>query len=378
MEQQRISSLDSLRGIAACAVAFIWHFQHFKPADGSPFGNVLKIFYEQGWLAVELFFCISGFVFCYVYEQKILSEKISIRNFILLRLARLYPLFLITLAVITGLQFAAIRMEGATFVYPNFTVYHFLQNLLFLQMGWFTDGFSFNGPSWSLSVEMVCYILFFFILIHFRKKQQHLAAYIIMILIGLTIYKTHWNFPLLNIWMARGFICFFTGALSYHIIIPLQKSKAHGWIAGGLTLILTGFVFLYYRYGAKPFGDFQLVFSIFIAPALLVISLCSVVFKRILEAKPLVYLGELSFSVYLWHFPVQAAIHLISKKTAIQYSSYGFFFAYIAVTLLVSCLSYELFEKKINAALKRRINKPLLSAPHAAPACAVAVEQSAR
>lgn len=355
-ELKRLSQLDSLRGIAAFTVAFIWHYQHFNPINGSPFRNVLSIFYEQGWLAVELFFCLSGFIFCYMYEQKIVENKISLKKFMSLRFARLYPLFLATMVFVAIFQIYNTYIAGNPFVYQNNDIDHIIQNLLFLQGGWFSKGASLNGVTWSLSVEAVCYIIFYIILARFKKKDTYLMAYGTVILVGWSVFYLKLNYPLINDSMARGFICFFIGSICYHINGKLQGCKKKALITSALIAILILIVVLYYNHMEDIIGNFQLVFSIFIAPAIILVSLNNSLFKKVLGVKPLVYLGEISYSIYLWHFPVQLVFNCINSKSTLNYSSYMIFFTYIIVTLIVSAASYELFEKRINNKLKIKIN----------------------
>ena len=109
----RIVYLDALRGLAALAIAAFWHYQTlgapYQP-QGVPFQQaplydapVIHKLYRYGYLAVDLFFMISGLVFHRVYGRAISTRAISARRFFSLRFSRLYPLHALTLCIAAAL-----------------------------------------------------------------------------------------------------------------------------------------------------------------------------------------------------------------------------------------------------------------------------------
>ena len=81
-ETQHLDCLDGLKGIGAFIVAFIWHYQHFSPQNGQPFGKIFGLSYAIGWSMVDLFFILSGFVMMLGYGEKIINKKISFKDYI--------------------------------------------------------------------------------------------------------------------------------------------------------------------------------------------------------------------------------------------------------------------------------------------------------
>jgi peptidoglycan/LPS O-acetylase OafA/YrhL len=82
---QRFFSLDVLRGLAALTVVF-WHWQHFllvgsRAGGGAPLtrplGRTFELFYSVGWIAVDLFFALSGFIFFWLYAEAITERRVS-------------------------------------------------------------------------------------------------------------------------------------------------------------------------------------------------------------------------------------------------------------------------------------------------------------
>jgi peptidoglycan/LPS O-acetylase OafA/YrhL len=104
----RIYLLDFARGIAAISVA-IFHYKLFYSynintekyiIENQPFFEYIKLIYQTGWIAVQFFFLLSGFIFFKLYLHKIYKKKINFYNFLILRISRFYPLHLIILIFI--------------------------------------------------------------------------------------------------------------------------------------------------------------------------------------------------------------------------------------------------------------------------------------
>lgn len=137
----RLFWLDIIRGIAALSVV-LWHWQHFF-YDGTlahismvgvdkthyPLYTVLWPFYEQGSRAVELFFTLSGFIFFWLYSQRIANRKVSFKSYMVLRLSRLYPLHLLTLFLVIIGQVYIHHLRGQYFVYDDYSLRAFLANV---------------------------------------------------------------------------------------------------------------------------------------------------------------------------------------------------------------------------------------------------------
>ena len=168
---KRLYALDVSRGIAALAVV-LWHWQHFAfegyalPQNFDkaiqPFYPFAKIFYEKGFMGVDYFFLLSGFIFFWIYKEAIGKRKTNFKEFWVHRFSRLYPLHLVTLCLVALLQAVYVARNIKPFVFQYNDAYHFLLNLSFTS-GWgFQKGWSFNAPVWSVSIEILLYFLFFF------------------------------------------------------------------------------------------------------------------------------------------------------------------------------------------------------------------------
>lgn len=176
--------------------------------------------YAKGYLAVDLFFSLSGFVFYWLYSKRVSEGAISAGKFTFLRFSRLYPLHFATLLIVAVSQLWLVKTGGSYFVYPNNDEKHFLLNLFFASSWGIERGYSFNGPVWSVSVEILLYALFFAFCRLFPIRA------IVLVLISVTgffVVQKYYS-PI-----GRGIGSFFLGGcvfLAYQAIITSHHAAA--------------------------------------------------------------------------------------------------------------------------------------------------------
>ena len=358
----RLRPLDSLRGIAAIGVAFFWHYKHFNYAyfennlAALPLYSVFNWFYLYGWNLVDFFFVLSGFIFMHVYSRNIVEEKISRRSFFILRLSRLYPLHIITLFAVAFLQYYRYFSGKGFFQCDINDLYHFILNLLFIQAGFFEDGLSFNGPSWSLSCEVIAYILFFYVLKKFKKP---LPVFVLFVFIGLSVLQKQVNVPLFNASNAKMLIGFFIGCLTYVLNLHiLQMSSRSKNLLFGTILVFTILIgLMVYKAGfTKIFGHWDKVMPILVYPLLIISALNVFFLNRFFSLKPLTYMGDLSYSIYLIHFPVQLMMVTFLPMIGLvpDYNSWTGLAVFIVTTTALASLSYHGVEKPLQNLIRKR------------------------
>lgn len=157
--------LDGLRGIAALAVV-VFHYMEWVHSD------VTKNFIGHGFLAVDFFFCLSGFVIAYAYDKRL--PKMGIRAFFISRLIRLQPLVIAgTVIGMIGLLFDPFVNQAEAYSVAKlaliFVCSLFLIPLPIMEERGF-NLFSLNAPGWSLFWEYVANILYALILVRLSRK----------------------------------------------------------------------------------------------------------------------------------------------------------------------------------------------------------------
>ncbi len=304
MAKRHIHALTGVRGIAS-----FWVLLHHTP-NLYPLGEVhipyVSNLFEKGWLGVDLFFVLSGFVISYVYALKMreFSWPAAVR-FWKLRIARVYPAH-----VVATLAFAPVYL-GAHFAFgyvsPNdaFSVTKLLHSLT-LTNGWgLPNATGWNMPSWSVSSEWAAYLAFPLI-VPLTGRQRSVAVNcagilaIIGAMVGLafgqnggTSYTLEWEWTLLRI--ASEFVI---GCLLYDMFRELGERHEHpvyDWIAGGSLAAIAALSL----WGLPSIYDFVLI--LLFASLVLSLALSNGAIAQWFGGKALVYLGEISYSIYLIH-----------------------------------------------------------------------------
>jgi len=171
-----LSNLTPLRGIAAIWVA-VYHFQGIAVTFISS-GSTHLI--DRGYIMVDLFFIMSGFIICHVY-RKSFEEGLTAKNFkqfFIARFARIYPLHLFVLIVLI-LWIAKIGVGGLGMVFDPTSI---PTNLLLIHSFGIHKVFTWNVPSWSISAEWWAYMAFPF-LVFFLYRKKKLAAGLLFVFV---------------------------------------------------------------------------------------------------------------------------------------------------------------------------------------------------
>ncbi len=353
MHQERSPELDSWRGIAALGVIG-WHYCHHVLAY--PMGWLMAPTYRAGWVAVDFFFVLSGFVLAGAY----LKDDRRGRYFANVgdRIARIYPLQLATLLLVAGLNFVMMQAFGKGPVYEFNDLYHFVLNLLLLQFSGLQKGFSFNAVSWSISTEFIINLGFFALIAIPWRLIGNLLIFVAFVA-STSIYFTQkhiWAVPYADSAppeIARTAFGFLIGVYAYALNKRLARFGS-SWI---FDVVIVTLCFVIWQYLTRWHMDVtkNAILGGLLFPALLIATLHSVYIKKVLCLRPLVWIGTLSFSIYLLHFPVQLVFDIAGWYSGITlpYESPWMLITYLAVVICASSVSYRLIEVPGKAVLKK-------------------------
>lgn len=332
----RLTSLEYLRFFAAWNI-FLGHYIHFYIQFELPFeqGFFPNLTFPYAGLSVPIFFMMSGAIFVHNYFDLIKEKTVTFGRYFKKRLARLYPLHLLTLLITALLQIYFFDLSGKYFIYEFNDIKHFLLHLFFASHWGFEDGHSYNSVVWSVSHEIILYFLFFlvsFYLVRFVKNKLKLFFGLFLILFTLN------NF--FNYLILKSITAFFIGSLIYCIVVylknmPLKKLP--------LTIITFLFLILFnnvFKRCGLPFGA--------LGPTTLYILLnIDLMETRFLNKTNniAVFLGNISYSTYLIHFPVSAVMAIVHIKFfKFDFLSFYPIIIYVFFVFLISFFSYKYFE----------------------------------
>ncbi len=333
-----------------CALSILfWHYPHFffygawsadtfSPSDKEvlPLYKLFGFLYRNGHYAVPVFWMFSGFIFTWKYADSIRHSIVTARQFFILRFSRLYPLHIATLLIVTSLQFFYMKSHGAAFIYPNNDAPRFLENIFFVSGLLNAIPPSFNGPSWSVSVEIFVYAIFFILAQH----RQMSAATCILIASAAKVlsYAIDENIlQCLEYFYIGGSMQFLS-----HYLPKRHEKLAFSIAAAALAVSLTS----EFKIGSiVGFSVSMLAFFYLlgkIAPSAL---------------HRLGKLGDLTYASYLIHFPIQIGMVLIIDFLGV---SREFFLSPVALSLFVlvtlgfSWGFFQAYEIPAQSAIRKR------------------------
>lgn len=346
--------MELLRFSAALAVLFA-HYNHFfiygyaydnYAFEAQPLFSYFRFFYQYGTRAVEVFWCLSGFVFFYRYGH-LRDRLLSFRNFFWLRFSRLYPLHLATLVAVALLQWIYFHFHESYFIVELNNVKHFVLNLFFASYWGFQDGFSFDAPVWSVSLEVLAYA-FFFTVSYWIGSGITVVAICLLSCLALNYFRGA------EAVLVRCIFYFYLGGLSCHCYRLAKGKLGARWEF--LVLIPVGALFAVAVWQFRRSTDINWVLLLAVPCALVILATTSQWFPGFL-AEMASTLGNLTYASYLLHFPLQVLIMLLVGALNVPhhfaYSPY-FLFGYLAVLFLLSHRVYLEFELPTQEFIRER------------------------
>lgn len=355
----RLPEIPALTGLRAFAALWVLLF-HLWPQIRLFFGELgyVGIFASGGYYGVDLFFVLSGFIIGYNYFDRLNEfHWHGYRNFIFARLARLYPLHLLTL-ISTWLAITVARRVFDFPVIGHFTTHEFWAHVFLISAWDFPAKLSWNHFAWSVSAEFLAYLLapvFVALVTWMRRPLWHIAfATLLCMICPLLDYAT--PYAATGYAIPRVLCGFGLGMIAYY---RLYRHKVTFIRLHGLIYLLLP-VMLGVMYG-EYLLDYKTRFFVLPLFALLIATLALSKNKitQLLSRPVVQYLGRISYAIYITQFVVLMPIRKLWPPEHLFFLSWQtklcYLLAEISVVLLVAVASYHLAEKPARRFLKERL-----------------------
>lgn len=343
----RLEQLTFTRFLAAISIVIFHYGSKIFPFNT----EVVSSIFKQANVGVSYFFLLSGFVMIVAYGKK---EKVSFWNFITRRLARIFPVYVL-----------AILLLLANFLWVNKSIdlKAFFLNLSLFQC-WFPGyALSFNSPGWSLSIELFFYISFPFLLNYVYVKYPFwklifpigLLYVLSQIALHVMRYSSFYQgdetqshdlifyFPLMH-WSE-----FLIGNLAGLFFLKGIRIRNYDLAIVALLSILT--ILLYANFEINFHNG---LLAIVFVPLILFISANNGMLTKLSSNQLAVYLGEISYGVYILQKPIYAWVNWALKSWNIHDLTISFYVS-LLVLLCFSAVSYRYFEIPIRKYITNRV-----------------------
>lgn len=321
MRTGEIKALTGLRIIAAVWVV-LFHFRPLLRQAAPDFGDALAPLLNCGAQGVDLFFILSGFVLTWNYLDR-MGTSFSVcatAHFLWLRLARVWPIYLVTLHL--AMLWVIFTLHVGHAPSPDvgqLTAISYVRQVLLVQL-WFQpffDGSSWDGPAWSISAEWLAYLLFGLLVLVIHRMTRvtsargltwlAIAASLppLLLLLATGQFYTPWS------WLPRIVMQFTAGALACAAVRQLQPTELARRAAGYLSaLLVTAMVGVVYFFDAHPLSgvyDSGGLVDVLFVPLVMALAVGAGSLPRLLATRLMVYGGQISFCLYMVHELVHTA-----------------------------------------------------------------------
>ncbi|HVG33752.1 MAG TPA: acyltransferase [Pyrinomonadaceae bacterium] len=313
-ERKRIDTLDALRGVASFAVCY-FHLTNGNPAF-LPAGLV-KASGAYGWLGVEIFFVISGFVIPYALHHAGYELK-NYGTFVLKRIIRLDPPYLVTIGLILSLYFLSAKAPALWDPTVKISATQILLHLGYVNVFF---GYQWINPVfWTLAIEFQYYLLIglLFPLVSSRNVWVRACTFLALASLSFIIRPSTFIFHFIFL--------FLLGMLTFQYRTGLLTKRHY------LAVFLLLSVGLYLSLGA-------IVAGVGVSTALIIafVRVKNVVLK---------FFGDISYSLYLLHVPVGMTIVILSVRSVNSFGGKMFVLLFATMmSILASYLLYRLVER---------------------------------
>lgn len=382
----RLDSLTQLRFFAAMYVVIF----HYGIATAANHATWIFNIQSAGYIAVGLFFVLSGFVLAYTYMDRAAEDPLDRTNFWIARFSRIYPAYLIALTLSVALLAYDAHKDGVTLALLIHWVEGIVASVLMVQAWLPQVSDTINFPGWSLSAEAFFYVVFPFIAPWIARRTSD-RLFKLAVILRLASFVVPLSYVILNpehlsasvqtngpggrLWSKLTWM----KVVAYNPLVRLPEFligvvagilyNRHGALSvrNGRVLAFGSVLLVVLIVAQRPPVPYVLLHNALLTPlfAAMIYGLASVdSFTKRDWAFPgaalLLLLGEASYSIYILQEPIHIWAIIVgvhASRGAPIYTYPAFFLAFAMMLIIASIASLKLFEHPLRSALRKRLSE---------------------
>ncbi|MEE9426275.1 MAG: acyltransferase [Methylococcales bacterium] len=310
---QRLEIIDALRGLASLAVCW------FHMTKWYPDGSLVKLSGSYGWLGVEVFFVISGFIIPFALHRGNYKVNKNWHIFIQKRIIRIDPPYLVMAIISALLTYLATLAPGYQGVDPDFSITQFL-----LHLGYLNAIFDYrwlNPVFWTLAIEFQFYLLISILFPILISTNRIFRTFGIISLCSLAFIFPSRDFVFL-------YLCLFAvGIVTFQYFANIIRIREYLFILTLTSLLLI--------------QSLELTIAI---PGIL--TALAIAFVRIPQIRVFQFLGAISYSLYLVHTPIgERVVSLGRRVTTTEFENLLVSICGLLLSICAAFIFYKYIEK---------------------------------
>jgi peptidoglycan/LPS O-acetylase OafA/YrhL len=290
---------------------------------------------RRGYQAVPTFFVLSGFVLARTYGPTEWNRG-NLWKYLVGRLARVYPVYLLSLLIVSPFIAKAQDAQKGLLVAMHLT----------LTQGWLSGHYTagWNTPAWSLSCEMFFYLIFPLLIVPMRKGgwRRTIGAALVACVLTQAMWAAGISDQIKPMVHLADFLMGIAVARAFDLLTQRRSAPSGTWFYGA-GLLGSAVILAYARYLPGSISMNTLLRPMN-ALLLLGLGLGGGRLARVLSARPIVYLGKASYAMYILHIPI--------LWWAVSWPSFAVKYVYVAFVVALSCVVYGVFEEPANRLIR--------------------------
>lgn len=361
MFKKEVSSLTGLRAFAALWVG-VHHAISSLEGMHLPDSLLISRFIAKGWLGVDLFFVLSGFILAYSYQERFqVFRWATFRSFLLRRFARVYPAHIFTLSALAAMVIVASSLGVFSDPENKYNFKELLSQVFLLHGISSVEPRGWNVPSWSISSEALAYIVFPLLIIPIGRVKGAwanlgLLSGVLALSIGLALLLNDGSKFMLDFrfsWF-RIISEFSMGLVLFNVASFLSPGKKYAYFAAASVLCI-------FLQGSVQGSFYDFMYLVYFMALILSLALAPSKGNRSLATS----FGEISYSFYLVHSLIIILLNqLIRRSSLLGQSPLISICLFIVVSQSAAWVMYAYIETPVRSMINAwdtKIQKPKLT-----------------